>query len=208
MRFLKNYKSYNESVILQSYIFDIDESLSISNDILLLSIKANEIDMFDTFKLPKDFYNGRLSLDFLSNNIEFINSLTSIALKKSQVNTSDDFQCFINKDCKWMFIYNIESNELENPVFILFQSWNETLKEWTDVKLYKINENIQRFYDKLSGKTIEILDGDDNYIYKTTNKNEWTLQNIEKENDTYKRYFRSDELESLLSDRKVIVNII
>lgn len=208
MRFLKNYKSYNESVILQSYIFDIDESLSISNDILLLSIKANEIDMFDTFKLPKDFYNGRLSLDFLSNNIEFINSLTSIALKKSQVNTSDDFQCFINKDCKWMLIYNIESNELENPVFILFQSWNETLKEWTDVKLYKINENIQRFYDKLSGKTIEILDGDDNYIYKTTNKNEWTLQNIEKENDTYKRYFRSDELESLLSDRKVIVNII
>lgn len=208
MRFLKNYKSYNESVILQSYIFDIDESLSISNDILLLSIKANEIDMFDTFKLPKDFYNGRLSLDFLSNNIEFINSLTSIALKKSQVNTSDDFQCFINKDCKWMFIYNIESNELENPVFILFQSWNETLKEWTDVKLYKINENIQRFYDKLSGKTIEILDGDDNYIYKTTNKNEWTLQNIEKENDTYKRYFRSDELESLLSDRRVIVNII
>ena len=208
MRFLKNYKSYKEYVILQSYIFDIDESLSISNDILLLSIKANEIDMFDTFKLPKDFYNGRLSLDFLSNNIEFINSLTSIALKKSQVNTSDDFQCFINKDCKWMFIYNIESNELENPVFILFQSWNETLKEWTDVKLYKINENIQRFYDKLSGKTIEILDGDDNYIYKTTNKNEWTLQNIEKENDTYKRYFRSDELESLLSDRKVIVNII
>ena len=30
--------------------------------------------------LPSDFYKDRLNLDFLSNNIEFINSLSSLAL--------------------------------------------------------------------------------------------------------------------------------
>lgn len=208
MRFLKNYKLYIESFTLHSYLFDIDESLSISNDLLLSSINANEVDIFDTLKLPKDFYNGRLTIDFLSNNIEFINSLSSLGLKKSQVNTSDDFQCFVNKPCKWMFIYDISSNELENPVYITFQVWNETAKKWDDVKLFKVNGDAKNFYDKLSSKTIEVTDGDENYIYVTSDGNTWELQNVEKENDVYKRFFRKDELQKILDDRKVKVSIV
>ena len=208
MRFLKNYKLYIESFTLHSYLFDIDESLSISNDLLLSSINANEVDIFDTLKLPKDFYNGRLTIDFLSNNIEFINSLSSLGLKKSQVNTSDDFQCFVNKPCKWMFIYDISSNDLENPLYIAFQVWNETNKEWEDVKFFKINGDVKNFYDKLSSKTIEVTDGDENYIYITSDGNTWELQNIDKENDVYKRFFRKEELQKVLDDRKVKISII
>ena len=107
-----------------------------------------------------------------------------------------------------MFIYGQEQNELENPLYIIFQTWNETLKKWEDVKLYKVNNNVKNFYDKLSSKTIEVVDGDQNYIYNTSNGNEWILQNSDKENDTYKRVFRKEELQKLLDDKNIKINII
>jgi hypothetical protein len=64
-------------------------------------------------------------------------------------------------------------------------------------------------YDKLTSRTIEILEGEENYIYQTSNgSNEWVLQNTEKENDIYKKVFRKKDLENLLNDRKVKVNVI
>jgi hypothetical protein len=187
---------------------DILESMNIWHDVLLSAISAEEKDIFDTLKLPKDFYDGRLSLDFLSDNIEFINSLSSLGLKKSPVQNTEEYQTFVNKPCKWMFIYDISSNELENPIYITFQVWNETNKEWEDVKLFKINGNVKNFYDKLSSKTIEVTDGDENYIYITSDGNTWELQNLDRENDVYKRFFTKDELQSLLNDKKVTVSII
>lgn len=210
MKWIKSYNQYKESIVidLQFTTVDIMESLNIWHDSLLSSINAEEIDMFDTFKLPKDFYNDRLDIDFLHDNIEFINSLSSIALKKSEVQSTDDYQTFVNKPCKFMFIYGMEKNELENPSYVLFQVWNETLKKWDDVKLYKVNDDVKRFYDKLSSKTIEITDGDVNYIYQTSNGNEWELQNLDSANDIYQRFFRKDEFDKLLNDRKVKVSII
>jgi hypothetical protein len=183
------------------------ESLNIWHDSLLSSIGAEEVDIFDTFKLPKESYADRLDLDFLQDNIEFINSLSSIALKKSEVQNTDDYQTFINKPCKFMFIYDLNSNELENPSYLIFQVWNETLKKWSEVKLYKVNGDVKKFYDKLSSKTIEVIDGDEKYIYSTSNGNEWELQNLEKKNDIYKRFFRKDEFENLLKNRNVKVSI-
>lgn len=107
-----------------------------------------------------------------------------------------------------MFIYDINSNELENASYLIFQSWNDTLNKWEDVKLYKIHENTQRFYDKLISRTIELIDGGENYIYSVSNGNEWVLQNSEKENDIYKKVFRKEELEDLLSKQKIKVNIL
>jgi hypothetical protein len=107
-----------------------------------------------------------------------------------------------------MFLFDINSNELENPNYLLFQVWNDTLDKWNDVKLYKINEDIRRFYDKLTSRTIEIVDGDQNYIYSSYNANEWTLQDTNKENDIYKKTFRKEEMQDFLKDRNVKVNII
>ena len=107
-----------------------------------------------------------------------------------------------------MFIYNVESNELENPNYLLIQSYNETLKKWDNSKLYKVNGDIKKFYDKLSSKVIEVEDGGEKFIYSTSNNNEWVLQNIEKENDTYKKVFRKEDFESLIKDRGVKIKII
>jgi len=210
MRVIKSYNKFKESLVIDLMMSSVDilESMNIWHDVLLSAISAEEKDIFDTLKLPKDFYNGRLTLDFLSSNIEFINSLSSLGLKKSPVQNTEEYQTFVNKPCKWIFIYDINSNELENPLYIAFQVWNETIKEWEDVKLFKINGDVKKFYDKLSSKTIEVTDGDENYIYITSDGNTWELQNLDKENDVYKRFFRKDELQSLLNDRKVTVSII
>ena len=210
MRVIKSYNKFKESLVIDLVTMSVDilESMNIWHDVLLSAISAEEKDIFDTLKLPKDFYSGRLTLDFLSSNIEFINSLSSLGLKKSPLQNTEDYQTFVNKPCKWMFIYDIASNELENPVYIAFQVWNETNKNWEDVKLFKINGDVKKFYDKLSSKTIEVTDGDENYIYTTSDGNTWELQNLDKENDIYKRFFRKDELQSLLNERKVKLSII
>lgn len=210
MKTIKTYKQFKESLVIDLVTMSVDilESMNIWHDVLLSAISAEEKDIFDTLKLPKDFYQGRLTLDFLSSNIEFVNSLSSLGLKKSPLQNTDYYQTFVNKPCKWMFIYDINSNELENPVYIAFQVWNETNKNWEDVKLFKVNGDVKKFYDKLSAKTIEVADGDENYIYTTSDGNTWELQNLDKENDIYKRYFRKDELQSLLNERKVKLSII
>jgi hypothetical protein len=211
MRKIKTYNQFKESLVIDlgfQNIEDLLESLTIWHDALLSSVGAEELDIFDTLKLPQDDFTNKLDLNILGDNVEFINSLSSIALKKSQLENSEDYQTFLNKPCKFMFIYDINSNELENPVYIMMQVYNETLKKWDDVKIYKIKDDIKKFYDKLTSRTIEIVDGDQNYIYVTSNGNEWVLQNKDKENDIYKSVFRKEELQDLLKDRNIKINII
>jgi hypothetical protein len=210
MKWLKSFTKHKESLVidLQFQSIDLMESLNIWHDVLLNAINAEELDIFDTLKLPEDFFKNSLDLDYLSDNVEFINSLSSLALKKSQLEDTETYQTFLNKPCKFMFIYGQEQNELENPLYIIFQTWNESLKRWEDVKLYKVNNDVKKFYDKLSSKTIEVVDGDENYIYSTSNGGEWELQNSDKENDVYKRVFRKEELQKLLDDKNIKINII
>jgi len=211
MKYLKKYNTYKESIVVDlmfQNMVELLESLTIWHDALLSAISAEEVDIINTCQLPSDEYKDKLDLDFLEDHVEFINSLSSIALKKSELQHSDDYSTFINKPCKFMFIYGINRNELENPEYLLFQSWQETLEKWDDVKLFKVNDDVKKFYDKLSSRTIELIDGDENYIYTTANGNEWVLQNIEKENDIYKRVFRKEELQDFLSERNIKVNIL
>ncbi len=209
MKWIRSFKKYQESLKIDLTFDQIDlmESLSIWHDVLLNSISAKNVDTIETLNLSKDFIN-KLDIDLLSDNTEFINSLSSIGLKKSPVQNTDDFQTFINKPCKFMLLYDFNSSELENPEYILFQTWNETLKKWEDAKLYKVNDDIKKFYDKLTSKTIEIIDGSENYIYTTSNGNDWVLQNSQKQNDKFLKTFRKEELQKLLDDTQVTINII
>lgn len=211
MKFLKGYNQYLESlqIDLSTDIIDLMESLIIWHDVLLSSIGAEEVDLTKTLSL-ENFDN--LDLDYLSENIEFLNSLASLGLKKSPLQNTEDFETFLNKPCRFMLIYDINSNELQGAEYLLFQTYNETINKWDLTKLYKMNiggDNIQqRFFDKLTSRTIEITDGDENYIYTTSNGNDWELQNLSKENDIYQRFFRKEDLQKLLDDRKVKLTII
>ena len=124
-------------------------------------------------------------------------------MKKSSVENTETYETFLNKPCKFMLLFNFDSNELENPEYILFQNWNETTESWSETRLYKVNEDIKRFYDKLTSKTVEIVDGDNSYIYSSDNAgNEWVLQNIDKQNDTYKKVFRDKDFDDFLTKSK------
>ena len=210
MKYVKRYNSYLESKIIDIKIIEIDinESLGQFYDSILKSIGAEEVNIFNTLNLPKTDFEDKLNLDMLTTNHEFIHSLSSIGMKKSNVTNTEDFETFLNKPCRFMMIYKVESSELENPDYIIFQSWNDTSSNWETSRMFKINGDIKTFYDKLSSKVIEIDDDGSNYIYQTSNGNEWNLQNTEKENDIYKKYFRKDDFEKLLNDRKVKINII
>ena len=191
MKYLKNYNTYQESLKLDVSIInvDINESLGVYYENILKSIGAEEVNIFDVFSLPKDQFVDKLNLDVLTANPEFIHSLSSIGLKKSGLQNTDELETFASKPCRFMLIYRVEANELENPDYIIFQSWNETVDKWDDTKLYRINGEIKNFYDKLSSKVIEIEEGDQKYIYQRSNNSEWNLQNNE-ESDKCKKYFR------------------
>jgi hypothetical protein len=208
MKFLKGYNKYLESlqIDLTYQIVDLMESLNIWHDVLLSSIGAEQVDIFTTFSLPDEFKDN-LDIEFLNDNVDFLNSLASIGLKKSSVQNTDDFQTFVNKPCRFMLIYDINSNELENPEFILFQVYNSTLQKWEETKLFKIKDDIKKFFDKLTSRTIEVVDGDENYIYTTANGNDWELQNG-LGNDTYKKFFRKEDLQKILDEKSVKLNII
>lgn len=211
MKHLKKYKDYKESLLIDlsfQRVEDLMESLTIWHDALLLAVGAEETNIFDTLKLPEEDFSDNLDLDFLSDSIDFINSLSSLALKKSELQNSDDYQTFLNKPIKFMFIYDINSNQLENPVYLLLQIWNDSLSQWQSVKLYKVKDDVKKFYDKLTSRTIEIIDGDQNYIYLTSNGNEWVMQNREKINDIYKDTFRKEELEDLIRAKKIKIIVI
>jgi len=211
MRKIKTYNQFKESLVIDlsfQGIEDLLESLTVWYDALLSAIGAEEVNIFDTLKLPQDDFSDKLDLDSIGDNVEFINSLSSIALKKSPIQNSDDFQTFLNKPCRFMFLYDINSNELENPVYIMMQVYNDTLSSWGTLKIYKIQDDVKKFYDKLTSRTIEIVDGDQNFIYTTSNGNEWVLQNKDVENDVYRQTFRKEELEDLVKDRKIKINVI
>ena len=127
-----------------------------------------------------------MDIEILSKSPEFINSLSSIGLKISQEYNTDDFETFTKLSMKFMFIYNIESDELENPIYIIIQIWDDIKNEWLDCKFFKVNDDIKKFYDKLSNKTIVIKSGGEKYIYTTSNSNEWILQDISTMNDRFK----------------------
>jgi len=211
MKKIKTYSQFKESLVIDlrfQGIEDLLESLTVWHDALLSAVGAEEVNIFDTLKLPQDDFSDKLDLDSIGDNVEFINSLSSIALKKSPIQNSDDFQTFLNKPCRFMFLYDINSNELENPVYIMMQVYNDTLSSWDTLKIYKIQDDVKKFYDKLTSRTIEIVDGDQNFIYTTSNGNEWVLQNKDVENDVYKQTFRKEELEDLVKDRKIKINVI
>ena len=153
MKWLKSFKKHKESldIDLQIQSIDLMESLNIWHDVLLNAINAEELDIFDTLELPEDIKG--LDLNILSDNAEFINSLTKKALRKSQLEDTDTLATFV-KPCKFMFIYAQPNDDkekeggenliyLENPVYIIFQNKNDGA-----VRLYKVNSDVNNFYNK------------------------------------------------------------
>lgn len=212
MNYIKTYNSFKESIEIDNFqnLSDLLESLTIFEDSLLSSIKAEKEDIVNIFDHIKD-YKGKVDINDISEDSNFVESLSKIGLRKSNLQNTNDFETFLGKPLKFMPIFKINDNDLMNPVYLLLQSYNSSKNEWDEIRLYKVNDDIKKFYDKLSSKTIEIIDNKtkDSYIYITSNSgNDWELKNLNDETEVFKRYLQNPDLENMASKNNITVNII
>lgn len=192
---------------------DILESIVTDSEELLKTIKAEEVDMFQTFKLNPDVIKSNIQIDELYENAKFDERLNKMKLKKNNLESSEEVDTFIEDTIiiKFFLIYDKNVSELEQPKYIIFQMRKKVEKNWNPIKCYKINSDMKLFYDKLTNKTIEIKKGEKNYIYSTNNSgNDWMLQKRikEQETDTFKDYLSNDEIKAILLDKDVSITII
>lgn len=198
---IKNYLSFiNETINPANASTDVDD--------LLKSINAEQVLMGDEFNFNSEKFSD---IDSLAQNGNFLSKLDEKGYKRNNVEYSQDCETFLEKrsDIKFFLIFHKDDSELDpKPDFIVIQSKSKD-NNWGSIKMYKIKENIRNFYDKLSSKTIELKKADINYIYRTSNGgNDWTLQNIQNKNASFKDIMSNDEIKATLSDGSVEMKII
>ena len=92
MKYLKPYNTYLESLKIDVAIInvDINESLGLYYENILKSIGAEEVDMFDTFSLPKDDFADKLKSEIIIPNAK-LNMYCHFFFKISNFKGSDNW---------------------------------------------------------------------------------------------------------------------
>lgn len=211
MKFIKKYNSFCESIYVDASLFqefDITESLEVSENDVLSSISAEEYDLFTKIGLKKEDYNKEeFKIEDLIKDSHFIRALAKNDLRISGISNTDDFQTFINHTCKFILIYNRKATDLENPLYIIITQWDDSIKKWSQLKTYTINDDMTKFYDKLATKVIEIIDGDIKYLYKTGDSKTYELMSGD-ETKTFKRYLDIEEIKDIVKNKKLRAKIL
>jgi hypothetical protein len=192
---------------------DILESIVTDSDELLNTIKAKEVDLFQTFELNPDQLKSNFTLQELYDNQNFNKSIGKKGYKKNELESTEETETFMDDTIvvKFFSIYKKDASELDQPEFILYQSKKRKSKEWGQVKCYKVNDNMKNFYDKLTNKSVEIKKGDKTYVYVTSNSgNDWQLQKSVKNQDTdkFKEYMSNNDIKAVLMDDDVSITIL
>jgi len=209
LQFIKeNIKEEIEDIISQA---DILESIVTDSDSLLKSVNAEEVNFLDTFKLNADKFTDFMTIEQLYNSQEFNKKLNKIGLKKDQLESTDESETFIEKtiDIKFFLIHKINESEIEQPEYIIFQSRKKG-GDWDGIKCYIIKDQIRKFYDKLTSKTIELEKDGKIFIYMTSNGgNNWILQRTRDNQDdnTFKDNLDNKNIKELLKDSTIKITI-
>jgi hypothetical protein len=192
MIFIKTYESFKLEE--PKTMSELLEKLSVVEQNILDSIKAEQINI-------ESFINGKLptnNLDNLINNTEFNDLLRVKGLSRGSIELTDDYETFLLSPFKYLLIKDKEKSELHNPDFIILQTFNSTEQNWNNIKMYKINGDFKNFYDKLTNRTIEIEHDGKNYLYQTSNKNEFDLINQEETNE-FPKSIRKEQLLKMIN---------
>lgn len=172
---------------------------------LLDSIKSKIVSSEDIFGINSDKFKN---LESLYNDNTFNEKLKSKGYKKDNLELTKDYETFLKDslNVKYFLIFKNNQSELEQPKYMFLQVRNKG--NWSQIGLYKVNDDMKTFYDLLTNKTIEIKYGQKNYIYNTTNGgNDWTLQNVENQDNYFKKIMRSEEISNSLTSGVTIEEI-
>lgn len=196
---------FNDADILESIVTDSDE--------LLNTIKAKEVDLYQTFTLSPDNIKSNYNIEELYENQYFNKSLTKMGFKKNEMESTEETETFIDDTIvvKFFSVYKKTASELDQPEYIIYQSKKKSADKWDAVKCYKVNADMKHFYDKLTNKSVEIKKGDKTYVYNTSNSgNDWQLQKSVKDQQTdrFKEYMSNDDIKGILTDDDVSITIL
>jgi hypothetical protein len=213
MKTLKNYNTFlfeNMEMIEVFNDADILESIVTDSNSLLNSIKAEEVDLFQSFKFNPDDISSNISIEELYDNKSFNESLNKKDFKKNELESTEETETFIEDTIvvKFFSVYDKDASELEQPKYIIYQSKKKSAKDWEPLKCYKVNDDMKHFYDKLTNKSVEIKKSGKTYLYTTSNSgNDWQLQS-QSEEGNFKEYMSNDDIKAVLLDDDVSITIL
>lgn len=189
---------------------NILESIITDSDVLLKSIKAEEVDLFKIFELSETTLKPNYNIEDLLKSKEFLNKVNNKQMKLSKIEETEDSETFIENtfDVKFILVHKKNNSELEKPEFIIFQFRKKVENKWGDVKCYRVNGDIQNLYDNLTNKTIEFKKGNKTYIYYTSNSgNNWQLKNTELKDEQFLDLMDKDQIKMILQDKDILITI-
>jgi hypothetical protein len=182
---------------MKTYYQFLFEKVIINPEILLDSIQAKQISSEEIFGIDTKKYND---LETLFNDNTFNEKIKSKGFKKDNFELTKEYETFLKESIsiKYFLIFKSTQNELERPKYIALQV-KKVNESWGQIGVYEVNRDMKNFYDLLTNKTVEIKLNNKNYIYKTTNGGtDWTLQNTENQDQTFRQTMRSDEINNSL----------
>lgn len=165
----------------------------------LKSIGAEKVLMGDVIGFNSENFKD---IEVLSKDDNFLRQLDKKGFKKNNLESTRDCETFLTytTDLKFFLIFKKEESELDpTPEYIVIQTKPVDSSKWNPIEIYKVNDNIRNFYDKLSSRTIEIKRGNKNYIYRTSNAGkDWALQNIQNKDNEFKDIMSETEINNAL----------
>lgn len=183
--------------MIKKYLQYIKESITTDVDGLLDSIKEEKIDFY-SISLSNDNYINK-TIEFLYEDADFNKALFKENLKKGELDTTMDIENFLRKDIdmKFFFLYSRNETVLDNPNYLILQYYKDN--KWYPIEIYKIKDKIEKFYEKLTAKTIKLTFDNTTYIYTTSNSgNNWQLKDKEKKTNKFKENLETDDIKNLI----------
>lgn len=169
---------------------------------LLSILDGNKIDIFRTFKINKDVVNVDSEIERLYTDSNFKKELQQNNLKIGKPQNTEDSETLLNNNIivKFFFIYEKDSIELEEPLYIILQHFNTKTNKRSNIIGFSNKDSIIAFYKKLTDSTIELTNSNDTFIYQTTNGgNNWEMKNVQMEDDDMKSSLDNNELQKLIN---------
>lgn len=187
MKYLKEFKQY------------IKESITTDVDTLIESIKEIKVDFYK-IGLSNDNYIDK-TIEFLYDDADFNNKMFKENLKKGELESTMNIENFLRKDIdmKFFFLYDRNNTILDDPEYLILQYYKN--EKWNPIEIYQIKGKIENFYEKLTAKTIKLIDDNITYIYQTSNSgNNWLLKDKDKKTDKFKENLETDDIKKLIKD--------
>ena len=202
---MKRIKQFEEFVNEKSSIKDIKVTIEELMDI----INDNELNLMTTFNLDGENVTEKDNISKLYSDAQFNKNLDKKKLKKGKLQDTKDSETLLDENyvLRFFFVYKKDAVELEEPEYILVQHYNKSTNEVSEIMLFENDNSINKFYETLTDKTIEIQRGKKDYIYQTSNSgNNWELKNPKQVKGKFKYELDSDQVDDLLKDKKIKLN--